>query len=503
VNNLIEKTPYCSDFSYKYINDTLYGGIGLSNLEVDIIDTPIFQRLRHLRQLGLISFVFPCGEHSRFVHSLGVLYIMGRITEHLYRRKEISMDDMIKLRVAALLHDIGHYPLSHLGEAVYSYREDILKSPKLSKGPVQDFSLLTKISSKFKKRAHHEHLGKYIITHNEQISTLLEKVGIDPEEIGLIITGEIGISNMVYSQLMHSSLDADRLDYLLRDSSQTGVRYGLVDLDYLIRLMRVSKNYKVSEDSDSKEIDIIAFNAKGQHVIEHYLMSRYFHYSQVINHKTSTAFESITKVIFYKLLENNKFIFNTYDEILQNVNDDKFLTFTDESLYKSMEDYYRETDDDEYKIFYESILKRRRPKTLIELKDIINKNSTTPNDIKYYNLKRLLNKEPQKVYDLLDIPKEYIGFKEFEISVEAIPSYLTIESSRDKIEEGLREAIRLVDKNNNVTLLALDSKSLINKLTDLKSTTIHVFYIEPDMSKEDLNNLHRRAKEELERLIQE
>lgn len=500
---MIKETSYCSDFSYKYINDSLYGGIGLSNLEVDIIDTPVFQRLRHLRQLGLINFVFPCGEHSRFVHSLGVLYIMGRITEHLYRRKDISMEDMIKLRIAALLHDIGHYPLSHLGEAVYSYREDILKAPKLTKGPAQDFSMLSKISSKFKKRAHHEHLGKYIIIHNDKISTILKNVGIDPEEIGLIITGEIGITNMVYSQLMHSSLDADRLDYLLRDSSQTGVRYGLVDLDYLVRLMRVSKNYKVSEDGDSKEIDIIACNIKGQHVIEHYLMSRYFHYSQVINHKTSTAFESITKVVFYKLLENMKFVFNTYDEILQNVNNDKFLTFTDESLYKSMEDYYRQTDDSEYKVFYESIVKRRRPRTLIELKDIVSKNSTAPSDMRYYNLKRLLDREPQKIYDLLNIPKEYVGFKEFEVSVEAIPSFLTIESSRDKIEEGLREAIKLVDKDNNVTLLALDSKSLINKLTDLKSTSIHVFYIEPDMDKENLNILYNKAKEELERLIQE
>lgn len=500
---MITETSYCCDFNFKYINDTLYGGIGLSNLEVDLIDTPIFQRLRHLRQLGLINFVFPCGEHSRFVHSLGVLYIMGRITEHLYRRKDISMEDMVKLRVAALLHDIGHYPLSHLGEAVYCYQEDVAKSPKLTKGPIQDFSLLTKISSKFKKRAHHEHLGKYIIKNNEKISSILNNVGIDPEEIGLIITGEIGISNMIYSQLMHSSLDADRLDYLLRDSSQTGVRYGLVDLDYLVRLMSVSKNYKVSENSEFKVIDIIACNIKGQHVIEHYLMSRYFHYSQVINHKTSTSFEAVTKVIFYKLLEKEKFIFNSYQDILDNVNDDRFLTFTDETLYKSMHDYSLETDDSDYKFFYDIIIKRKRPKTLIEIKDIVNKNNTRPNDTRYYNLKRILNKEPQKIYDILNMSKEHIGFKEFEVSVEAIPSFLTIEGSRDKIEEGLREAIRLVDKDNNVTLLALDNKSLINKLTDLKSTSIHVFYLEPDKPKAELDTLYRNAKVELERLIQE
>ena len=105
----------------KYINDPVYGGIGITKIELALIDTPIFQRLRGLRQLASVNFVFPGAEHSRYVHSLGVLYIMGIMTEHLLKQGMLNEEDVVKLRVAALLHDIGHYPLSHLGESVYGY----------------------------------------------------------------------------------------------------------------------------------------------------------------------------------------------------------------------------------------------------------------------------------------------------------------------------------------------------------------------------------------------
>lgn len=105
----------------KYINDPVYGGIPITQVELDLIGLPIFQRLRGLRQLACVNYVFPGAEHSRFVHSLGVLYIMGLMTDHLMKQGTLNEDDAVKMRVAALLHDIGHYPFSHLGESVYAY----------------------------------------------------------------------------------------------------------------------------------------------------------------------------------------------------------------------------------------------------------------------------------------------------------------------------------------------------------------------------------------------
>ena len=104
-------------------------------------------------------------------------------------------------------------------------------------------------------------MGKYIVTHHEGIKNILEQNDLDPNEIAEIFTGEIGSKNMLYSQLLHSSLDADRLDYLLRDSYQTGVKYGLVDLQYLIRLLMVVDDTTTESETPNK---VLVCNKKGQ-----------------------------------------------------------------------------------------------------------------------------------------------------------------------------------------------------------------------------------------------
>lgn len=160
----------------KYINDPVYGGIPITQMELELIDTPIFQRLRGLRQLARVNFVFPGAEHSRYVHSLGVLYIMGLMTEHLLKEGMLNEDDVVKMRAAALLHDIGHYPLSHLGESVYSYimENDIAKGIVVSSDSGSRKPLY-EIASSHSKVANHEYLGKYIIANNNAIKDILEK----------------------------------------------------------------------------------------------------------------------------------------------------------------------------------------------------------------------------------------------------------------------------------------------------------------------------------------
>ena len=144
----------------KYINDPVYGGIGITQLELDLISTPVFQRLRGLKQVARLNFIFPSAEHSRYVHSIGVLYIMSLMTEQLEKQGMLDPEDVVKMRVAALLHDIGHYPLSHLGEAVYSYCMD--REGETEKKP------LYYMASFHSKSADHEYLGKYIIWNSGQ-----------------------------------------------------------------------------------------------------------------------------------------------------------------------------------------------------------------------------------------------------------------------------------------------------------------------------------------------
>lgn len=471
----------------KYINDPVYGGIAITQMEMEIIDTPVFQRLRGLRQLARVNYVFPGAEHSRYVHSLGVLYIMGLMTEHLLKRKELNEDDVVKMRAAALLHDIGHYPLSHLGEEVYSYcKENEIANFIIESEDSAEKKPLYELASSHLKVAHHEHLGKYIVVHNQDIRGILEKNNIDPLEIGEIFTGERGSRNMVYTQLLHSSLDADRLDYLLRDSYQTGVKYGLVDLQYLIRLLMVVEDPTMPSIENNR---VLVCNKKGQHVVEHFLMSRYFHYSQVIFHKTNAAFEGMIKSMYIKLVQNQKFIFNSLQEIHEGINEKEFLKFNDSFLEVAFEQFYEETDDEEYKRIYEMYRERIRPKVIFEIKDLYEE-SPSP---EFAILKWELKKNPEKISGILGTDRW--GYQVIPITIEKIQGKYRLTEALTNHEEELREAVKLYDiDEGRVSYLAEDRLSVVNKLANLKSEFIRIYVLEEKGKAYDYQKMHQDIK---------
>ena len=417
----------------KYINDPVYGGIAITQMELEIIDTPIFQRLRGLRQLARVNFVFPGAEHSRYVHSLGVLYIMGLMTDHLLKKGMLEEEDAVKMRAAALLHDIGHYPLSHLGESVYSYRKDNkIADSIIELGEQSEKKHLYEMSSSHSNSAHHERLGKYIVVNNRLISRILKKNGLDPDEIGSIFTGELGSRNMVYTQLLHSSLDADRLDYLLRDSYQTGVKYGLVDLQYLVRLLVVVEDPGLPKRNNK----VLACIKKGQHVVEHFLMSRYFHYSQVIFHKTNAAFEGMVKCMYIKLVQSGGFLYDSLEKIQDSVNEEDFLKFNDSFLEVCLKEYYDKTEDEEYKRLYEMYRDRIRPKVIFEMKDLYEESPSSEFSV----LKWELKKNPDTITQI--IGSDRWGYQIVPIEIEKIHnSYKVSEKNADS--EALREAVKL------------------------------------------------------------
>ena len=479
----------------KYINDPVYGGIPVTKLELEIIETPIFQRLIGLRQLAKVNYVFPGAEHSRFVHSLGVLYIMSLMTDHLLKRKDIDEMDAIKMRVAALVHDIGHYPLSHLGEAVYGYCKDNQIATNLLQDPPtesQNSFLLYQIACSHSKSAHHEQLGKFIITNNNILKGIFSKYNIDPEEIGNIFTGEIGSRNMVYSQLLHSSLDADRLDYLLRDSYQTGVKYGLVDLQYLIRLLMVvdiESSDGIADHSPNNKV--LVCNKKGQHVIEHFLMSRYFHYSQVVFHKTNVAFEGMIKGLYVKLLQKKKFMYNSLDEIHDNVNSDKFMNFNDSALDTAFYNYYNETDcDEDFKRLYEMYRDRIRPKVVFEIKDLYEDNPSAD----FAALRWHLKKDPNKISEI--IGSEKWGYQIIPITIEKIHGHYPISEAIQNHEEELRESIKVFNPDTTtISYLAEDKLSIISRLANYKSEFIRIYVLEERNSSYNYDEIRRKINE--------
>lgn len=468
----------------KYINDPVYGGIGITKMEQELIDTPIFQRLRKLRQLARVNYVFPGAEHSRYVHSLGVLYIMGMMVDHLCRQGSLKADDAIKMRVAALLHDIGHYPLSHLGESVYGYCKDNTKIGSIVENILDSHKPLYEMAASHSKTAHHEYLGKFIVQNNRIIKDILEKYELDPLEIGEIFTGERGSRNMVYTQLLHSSLDADRLDYLLRDSYQTGVTYGLVDLEYLIRLLMVVEDESLEQDDKH----VLVCNKKGQHVVEHFLMSRYFHYSQVIFHKTNAAFEGMIRCLYIKLVQSGTFLYDSLEDIQMHVNHESFLNFHDSFLDVSFERYYHDTDDEEYKRLYEMYRDRIRPKVVLE-KRILYEDAPPSEAVL---LKHLLLKEPDRITEKLGTDRW--GYQIAPIRIEKIHGH-NLASCKDVSPEELREAVKLYDEESGISYIAEDQCSVIGKLAYYTNELIRVYVLEEKESSNDYETMRNKLNE--------
>ena len=486
---------YDNEFNYKIINDPIYGCIGLSETEVSLLDTRAMQRLRRIRQMGFTSYVFPSGEHSRFVHSLGVLFIAGKMCGLLYQKYGGSADchpkftihDVRLIRIAALLHDIGHFPFSHLCEYVYSYI-DLVKhlDPIIESSGVKAndephvISAIANIDKR--KEKDHEHLSAEVIKKDPEILTILKKAGISPDEVGAIITGDYSVSaNPIHVQLLHSSLDADRLDYLLRDSRQSGVSFGNVELDYILHQMRIER-CPIRIDGIEEHIECIVFDERGQHAIEHFLIGRYFHYSQVILHKASMAFEAIAKALIYKVLNSAECTaYASYESILECIGNNDFYNFTDDFFWQFICTYAKSTEDKLLKDLWVCLSQRKKPVHVLTITDIIPKTKTYSNAKPINNsMIHIANDLIQKSQDALareaGIEPAYIGFVESKVNLESISSHLRVEDCLFD-EEDARGAIRIIDKDGKVSFLASDKKSLINKMVDFTSNTLDIFVI--------------------------
>ncbi|HQU86702.1 MAG TPA: HD domain-containing protein [Pyrinomonadaceae bacterium] len=228
-------------------------------LLVRLIDTAEFQRLRRVRQLGLAYFSYQAAEHSRFTHSLGALHLATRILAKLELNYEISDESKIAVRCAALLHDIGHGAFSHVIEKILGFHhEDMTIEAVLSK---------------------ETEVGKVLREFSENL----------PENVADIIRGTFKPTAL--AQLVSSQLDVDRMDYLLRDSLMTGAKYGIFDLEWII------KSLKIDEENDRLYV-----SARGLYAVEDYLQARYYMFRQVYFHRTLRSAESILKSLLKRAL---------------------------------------------------------------------------------------------------------------------------------------------------------------------------------------------------------
>lgn len=236
---------------------------------MNLLEAQAFQRLRRIRQLGLACLTYPGAEHSRFTHSLGAYNLALRMADSVNQNAGvpvISPEERSALGIAGLLHDIGHGPFSHLFETV---TEKFL-------GP---------------KEAHHETWGRRIFLEDDQIQ---KAFGSEKQIFDLVLKIFDKHHRPIVSDIISSELDADRLDYLLRDSLMTGVNYANLDLTWILRCL-VPANVTIN----GKQQEVLALDAtRGMSVVEAYVLGRHYMYKHVYYHKTTRAAERMLRNAF-------------------------------------------------------------------------------------------------------------------------------------------------------------------------------------------------------------
>lgn len=238
---------------------------------IQLMETPAFQRLRRIRQLGLAYLTYPGAEHSRFTHSLGAYHLATRMAESINQnagREIIHEEERRALGIAGLLHDIGHGPFSHLFE---------------------------KITAEFigKEAARHEEWGERILSGDPTLNVIVSSNKFLFQKVKDIF-GKL--CEPIISDIISSELDADRFDYLLRDSLMTGVQYGNLDLTWILRCLTHAER-----DIYQRTRQILALGAtRGTSVVEAYVLGRHYMYKHVYYHKTTRAAEQMLRRILQR-----------------------------------------------------------------------------------------------------------------------------------------------------------------------------------------------------------
>ena len=461
------------EYRHKIIIDPVHGDIGLSKLETSLIDSTTFQRLRRLKQLGFASMVYPNASYSRFPHSLGVLHVTSRVIEVFRRSGQLKSDDDIKkLRIAALLHDIGHYPYSHLMELIDwdSYVLGYLEKKKSENG---------KNVAKVDRYPKHDKVAGIIITKRPDVKEKLEENDIEPAEIAALIEGKH--SNI--PNLLHQSLDVDRMDYLARDSLNTGVPYGKVDLNYILNNLEVT-----SERST-------VLNAKARFAAEHLLLARYFMFNTVYLHKTVFGFEEIVRRIILLLLQGKDSIYRSGSEIEKMAVTDDFLDFHDGYIDNFIDLHARRDDDQPLTILSKAVRLRRPPRLIHEVVELYDSQRSHPSR-EYELFRRCMERDLEQIADRCDVRKECLIWRETkDVEFEAMNPFTSISRAPEMKDEEMRELVRIKESSGGITNLIEDKKSIIHYLSQLTLKVIRLYAVEGNASK--LEKLKAEIRERL------
>lgn len=425
----------------KYFRDPIHGFIEVSQVALSIVNHPLFQRLRRIKQLGLAEYVFHGATHTRFEHSLGVMKIAEdilRFTNVGLTRNKASDGSITnnfesqKIILAALLHDIGHFPLSHTFEK--------------------------KMKEKLKLEGH-EVYSKAIIERTS-IKDILTDNSFSNNDIQDIVTYILGHHVQPFPvQIIHSELDADRLDYLLRDSLYCGVKYGIYDLDRLL----------ISLDRYNDQLIV---TARGRHAVEEFIFARFYMYRQVYIHKTKRAFEILANKVVERLIDKGLISYPSPNDNLE----EKLVYLDDIWLFSKLRCLYRLNEIDDYTKMLIGMLLFRRPIKLVkELEEYTDKEDPRFSK-EFTKLEQII--EYKKFIDALKeesiSPEEHIFIDGPAIEVKQTPYY----TSPEKEDEEKSHTIYILDRDETLKDIAEIKESIIKEIVAKKLWVIRVYTLD-------------------------
>jgi HD superfamily phosphohydrolase len=273
------------------VRDPIHGNLALNDAEVAVLDSKAYQRLRQIKQLGFAEFSFPGATHNRFLHSLGVCHLAGVVFDNIFAKFQFKNDSVRRrlrqtVRLAALLHDIGHGPLSHASEEVM---------PKLSSLNVKAYDSRAQAVPADTQANHEDYTIKFV-TDSSLTEVLRQNFSdIEPLHVAALIDKSLVIDQdffmeggfdfrTILSQIVSSEMDVDRMDYLERDAYYCGTNYGKVELSWLL----ANATYHPFEGRLH-----LALNRRALYTFDDFLLARHHMHLMVYFHHKSIIFEEL------------------------------------------------------------------------------------------------------------------------------------------------------------------------------------------------------------------
>lgn len=451
----------------KTITDPLYGNINLTEVESRLVSTKVFQRLHNIRQLGLGHLVFPSAGYSRFSHSIGACHNADRILTAIEsNRSEVKFSDKERqaFRIAALFHDLGHYPFSHTTEhAIKRYfRGGIYNETNGAQGVLE----IVKDEINAPTYLDHEDTGKLIFLEDPEIDEIFKSSkDISKDDVNGAYLDE----NL--STIISSDLDCDRLDYLKRTSLHSGAPYGAVDVEFIIS--------KSTIDAGGR----FCFDRKAARAADHLLVSRFYDFMQIPYHKTVAALEwSLEEAVIY-LLREGICKLSEYD-MRGMLADGRWAQFDDGHMVELMRQASNDALSDEVSGDHLSAVLERRPAKMVynweRLTDAGNSELEAKEKLLRYQIKDLCEKKG------IDVRRFHIWKAPFKLS-KAGPILQGSPSDRDYSDEEQQQLIHILEKGAERSAPLIDLQNCVaHHLSQLRYRVLRIYYLPKKSDKADI-----------------